>query len=82
MNIKKQGVSVIKPDFSASFLDYELILNVQLKQYHIVALLLLFICAVLNHSVIALFGGLCFSYFLHDAAKTEFLSYGKKLLSL
>lgn len=70
-----------KPDFSASFVDYDFAFNLQLKHYHLVALLLMLACLLFNNSAIALLGGACFSYFLPDSAKAEFMGYGKKFLS-
>lgn len=70
-----------KPDFSANFIDYDFALNVKFKHYHLIALLLALGCLFFNNSAVALFGGACFSCFLSESAKAEFMKYGKSLLA-
>ena len=81
MDIKKQKLYLTKPDLSASLVDYDLVLNLQFKHYHFMALIIAVVCLVFNNAALALLGGAAFSYFLSGDAKAEFMGYGKKLLS-
>ena len=81
MDIKKQKLYITKPDLSASLVDYDLVLNLQFKHYHFMALIKMLVCVLFSNAALALLGGACFSYFLTGSAKAEFMGYGKKLLS-